>query len=57
VLHEFGMLMSPRLLNKGLPLQVLQILVFCIPFYEFLDRVGQRAAHSFKSDTPLIDAM
>lgn len=38
-------------------LQVLQILVFCIPFYEFLDRVGQRAPHNFKSDTPLIDAM
>ncbi|KAI9790672.1 MAG: hypothetical protein M1835_000812 [Candelina submexicana] len=36
---------------------ILQILVFCIPFYEFLDQVGKRAAHSFKSDTPLVDAM
>ncbi|KFY63218.1 hypothetical protein V496_04067 [Pseudogymnoascus sp. VKM F-4515 (FW-2607)] len=36
---------------------VLQVLVFCVPFYEFLDQVGKRAAHSFKSDTPLIDAM
>ncbi|KAI9777006.1 MAG: hypothetical protein M1839_009150 [Geoglossum umbratile] len=36
---------------------VLQILVFCVPLYRFLDRVGKRAAHSFKSDTPLIDAM
>ncbi|KAI9815757.1 MAG: Ubiquitin carboxyl-terminal hydrolase 10 [Pycnora praestabilis] len=36
---------------------VLQMLVFCVPFYEFLDQVGKRAAHSFKSDTPLIDAM
>ncbi|KAH0541871.1 hypothetical protein FGG08_003676 [Glutinoglossum americanum] len=36
---------------------VLQILVFCVPLYGFLDRVGKRAAHSFKSDTPLIDAM
>ncbi|KAI9836229.1 MAG: hypothetical protein M1819_001566 [Sarea resinae] len=36
---------------------VLQILVFCIPFYEFLDQVGKRAVHSFKSDTPLVDAM
>ncbi|KFY27775.1 hypothetical protein V493_03312 [Pseudogymnoascus sp. VKM F-4281 (FW-2241)] len=36
---------------------VLQVLVFCVPFYELLDQVGKRAAHSFKSDTPLIDAM
>ena len=43
--------------DKSLSVQVLQILVFCIPFYEFLERVGQRSAHSFKSDTPLIDAM
>lgn len=36
---------------------MLQVLIFCIPFYNFLDLVGKRAAHSFKSDTPLIDAM
>ncbi|KAH6666662.1 hypothetical protein B0J14DRAFT_549478 [Halenospora varia] len=36
---------------------VLQVLVFCTPFYAFLDQVAKRAAHSFKSDTPLIDAM
>jgi ubiquitin carboxyl-terminal hydrolase 10 len=36
--------------------QVLQILTFCVPFYQFLDYVGRRAAHSFKSDVPLIDA-
>ncbi|EPE35345.1 Cysteine proteinase [Glarea lozoyensis ATCC 20868] len=36
---------------------VLQVLVSCVPFYSFLDQVGKRAAHSFKSDTPLIDAM
>ncbi|KAL2218288.1 ubiquitin-specific protease [Thermoascus aurantiacus ATCC 26904] len=36
---------------------VLQILLYCIPFYQFLDHVGRRAAHSFKSDVPLIDAM
>lgn len=35
---------------------VLQILTFCVPFYQFLDHVGRRAAHSFKSDMPLIDA-
>ena len=40
-----------------IPLQILQILVSCIPFYDFLDQVGKRAAHSFKSDTPLVDAM
>ncbi|KAI0017696.1 cysteine proteinase [Xylariomycetidae sp. FL0641] len=36
---------------------VLQVLIFCIPFYDFLDQVGKKAAHSFKSETPLIDAM
>jgi ubiquitin carboxyl-terminal hydrolase 10 len=37
--------------------QILQILVYCMPFYNFLDQVSKRAAHSFKSDTPLVDAM
>ncbi|KAL1902745.1 hypothetical protein Sste5346_001188 [Sporothrix stenoceras] len=36
---------------------VLQVLTFCIPFYDFLDQVGQKAAFSFKSETPMIDAM
>ncbi|KAL8829932.1 MAG: hypothetical protein Q9191_001725 [Dirinaria sp. TL-2023a] len=36
---------------------ILQVLVFCVPFYTFLDQVGKRAAHSFKNDTPLMDAM
>ncbi|KAL1842164.1 hypothetical protein VTJ49DRAFT_5937 [Mycothermus thermophilus] len=36
---------------------VLQVLIFCIPFYDFLDQVGKKAAHSFKSETPLVDAM
>ncbi|KAK3996698.1 hypothetical protein QBC44DRAFT_137151 [Cladorrhinum sp. PSN332] len=36
---------------------VLQVLIYCLPFYDFLDQVGKKAAHSFKSDTPLIDAM
>lgn len=36
---------------------VLQVLVFCIPFYDFLEVVGKNAKHSFKSETPLIDAM
>ncbi|OJJ35681.1 hypothetical protein ASPWEDRAFT_40917 [Aspergillus wentii DTO 134E9] len=36
---------------------VLQILVSCVPFYQFLDHIGRRAAHSFQSDVPLVDAM
>lgn len=36
---------------------VLQVLLFCIPFYDFLDQVGDKAAFSFKGDTPLIHAM
>ncbi|KAB5525603.1 hypothetical protein GE09DRAFT_475731 [Coniochaeta sp. 2T2.1] len=36
---------------------VLQVLVFCIPFYDFLDQVGKKVAYSFKSETPLVDAM
>ncbi|KAJ2981928.1 hypothetical protein NUW58_g6561 [Xylaria curta] len=36
---------------------VLQALIFCTPFYDFLDQVSKAAAYSFKSETPLIDAM
>ncbi|OXV08654.1 hypothetical protein Egran_03583 [Elaphomyces granulatus] len=36
---------------------VLQVLLYCVPFYQLLDHVGRRAPHSFKSDLPLIDAM
>ena len=35
---------------------VLQILVSCVPFHQFLDYVARRSAHSFHSDVPLIDA-
>lgn len=38
-------------------LQILQVLVFCVPFYDFLDQVRSRTVHSIKSDTPLLDAM
>jgi len=44
-------------LHRANVAQILQVLVFCIPFYDFLDQVGKRAAHNFKSDTPLLDAM
>ncbi|GAP83140.1 putative ubiquitin C-terminal hydrolase [Rosellinia necatrix] len=36
---------------------VLQALVFCTPFYNFIDQAGQAAAYNFNSETPLIDAM
>lgn len=36
---------------------VLQVLVFCVPFWDFLDQASKKAAHSFTSETPLIDAM
>ncbi|UNI20902.1 Ubiquitinyl hydrolase 1 [Purpureocillium takamizusanense] len=36
---------------------VLQTLMFCVPFHDFLGQVSKRAVHSFKSDTPLINAM
>lgn len=36
---------------------ILQVLLFCVPFYDFLDQVAKRAAHSFKSETPLVDAI
>lgn len=37
--------------------QILQVLLFCVPFYDFLDQYAKRAVHSFKSETPLVDAM
>ena len=37
--------------------QILQVLVFCTPFYTFLEQVRQRTVHSMKSATPLVDAM
>jgi ubiquitin carboxyl-terminal hydrolase 10 len=36
---------------------VLQVLVFCLPFYDFIVKVAERAPHTFKSDTPLVDAI
>ena len=43
--------------DDSLTPQVLQILIFCVPFYDFLDKIAQKAPHHFKSDTPVIDAM
>ncbi|KAL9004595.1 MAG: hypothetical protein Q9188_002604 [Gyalolechia gomerana] len=36
---------------------VLQILIFCVPFYNLLEKLSRRATHNFKSETPLVDAM
>ena len=36
---------------------VLQVLVFSLPFYDFIAKVADRAPHTFKSDTPLVDAI
>ena len=36
---------------------VLQVLLFCVPFYDFLENVSKNATHSFKSETPMMDAM
>ncbi|OCT45819.1 ubiquitin hydrolase [Cladophialophora carrionii] len=36
---------------------VLQVLVFCLPFYDFIAKLADRAPHTFKSDTPLVDAI
>lgn len=38
-------------------IQILQVLVFCTPFYNFLSQVRQRTVHSLHSTTPLLDAM
>ncbi|KAK6584254.1 hypothetical protein PZA11_003984 [Diplocarpon coronariae] len=36
---------------------VLQVLIFCTPFFSFLDQMSKRAVHNLKGETPLIDAM
>lgn len=49
---------SPKLWRLEIDqIKVLQMLVFCVPFYDFLDRLSKQAAYSFKSETPLVDAM
>jgi ubiquitin carboxyl-terminal hydrolase 10 len=38
--------------------QILQVLLFCVPFYDFLDQASKKASYSFgKSEIPLIDGM
>ncbi|KND88361.1 putative ubiquitin carboxyl-terminal hydrolase 3 [Tolypocladium ophioglossoides CBS 100239] len=58
--HKISFLEPRGLINTGNMCymnSVLQVLMFCVPFYDFLGQVSKRAIHSFKSDTPLVDAM
>ncbi|KAK2593895.1 hypothetical protein QQS21_008415 [Conoideocrella luteorostrata] len=54
-------LIEPRgLINTGNMCymnSVLQVLIFCVPFYDFLEQLRQKAVHSFKSQTPLVDVL
>ncbi|KAF6817967.1 ubiquitin thiolesterase [Colletotrichum sojae] len=36
---------------------VLQVLLFCAPFYDFLDQVSKKASHKFNSETPVLDVL
>ncbi|KAK6360768.1 hypothetical protein TWF730_006892 [Orbilia blumenaviensis] len=36
---------------------ILQALLFCGPFFMFLDAISRNVIHNFKSETPMIDAM
>ncbi|OAA53099.1 Peptidase C19, ubiquitin carboxyl-terminal hydrolase 2 [Cordyceps fumosorosea ARSEF 2679] len=59
--QQTSVFLEPRgLINTGNMCymnSVLQVLMYCSPFYDFLAQISKRAAHSFNSETPLLDAM
>ncbi|KAK9351128.1 hypothetical protein V1523DRAFT_417719 [Lipomyces doorenjongii] len=36
---------------------ILQILLYCVPFYSFVDTLGKKFTHRFNSDTPILDSL
>lgn len=59
--HATSPLIQPRgLVNKGnmcFMNAILQVLVYCPPFYNLFDRVGREVRQRILSHTPLMDAM
>ncbi|KAK9312976.1 hypothetical protein V1524DRAFT_437473 [Lipomyces starkeyi] len=36
---------------------ILQILLYCVPFYSFVDTLGKKLTHRFNSETPILDSL
>ncbi|KAK9245344.1 hypothetical protein V1506DRAFT_538705 [Lipomyces tetrasporus] len=36
---------------------ILQILLYCVPFYSFVDTMGKELTHRFNSETPILDSL
>ncbi|KAK9451956.1 uncharacterized protein V1518DRAFT_409995 [Limtongia smithiae] len=53
-------LMQRGLVNMGnmcFMNSILQILLYCAPFYSFIDIMSRKLAHRFNSDTPVLDSL
>ncbi|KAK7206728.1 hypothetical protein BZA70DRAFT_112781 [Myxozyma melibiosi] len=56
---------APALLPRGLVNtgnmcfmnSILQILLYCVPFYSFVDTMGKKLTHRFDSETPILDSL